>query len=395
MGPLFQPLQRHKCLSVMPTYQCTAACMHCGSYSSPKVNQWLDPELMLAGINQAIDAGYKVVVFTGGEPTLAGETLLRGIRLASSRGVCTRIVTNAWWATDEEAADRKLKELVDAGLVEINYSTGDEHARFVPVDNILRGCRAAAKIPLKTIMVMVETVANRTVTKHTVFNHAEYQTIKKEFPRARVRVIESPWMPISPRKKSEYPAGMATESKNLPGHTGCTSCLGTTTMQADGRIAACCGLGMRSIPELQLGRLGEISIADADRVAENDFLKRWIRVEGPEKILAWAATKNPQIEWEGMYAHRCQSCMRMYKDPEVRKVIQDHHQEKMADVLMGEFLLFEYDYGRAEDETAGEGAGSDEPWPQTLSEQTFATSGPPVSPELAAAHSSDLFPILA
>jgi organic radical activating enzyme len=380
----------------MPTYQCTAACKHCGSYSGPKVNQWLDPDLMLAGIDQAIDAGYKVVVFTGGEPTLAGETLLRGIRLASSRGVCTRVVTNAWWATGEEAADAKLKELIDAGLVEINFSTGDEHARFVPVDNVLWACRAAAKIPLKTIVVMVETVAARTITSQTLFNHPQYRQIRREFPRANVRVIQSPWMPISPQMTTQYPDGMATVKKNLPAHTGCTSCLRTTTLGADGRIGVCCGLGMRSIPELQVGRIGEITIAEADRLGEDDFLKRWIQVEGPERILAWAATKNPEIQWEGMYAHRCQSCMRLYKDPKVRQVIADHHQEKMADVILGEFLLYEYDYARANDETAGEGAGSDEPWPFAIAENGEAAAGLdlPAAPAPVTTSQPESFPIV-
>jgi hypothetical protein len=41
-----------------------------------------------------------------------------------------------------------------------------------------------------------------------------------------------------------------------------------------------------------------------------------------------------------MYAHRCQACLRLYKDPKVRDVIAQHHQEKIADVLVTEWLLF-------------------------------------------------------
>jgi hypothetical protein len=133
---------------------------------------------------------------------------------------------------------------------------------------------------------------------------------------------------------------MATDRSNLAMHSGCTSYLGTTTIQANGQIGACCGLGMRQIPELQLGNVANTSIAEADSQAESDFLKRWIRVEGPEKILAWAADIDPQIEWEGMYAHRCQSCIRLYKDEKVRRVIREHHQEKLADVIFQEWLIY-------------------------------------------------------
>jgi len=357
MNRLFGPIPRAKTLSVMPTYQCTAACTHCGTYSNPKQTTWLDADKMLAAIEQALDSDYKVVVFTGGEPTLAGEDLLRGIRLVDSRGVCSRVVTNAWWATDEAAADSKLAELVSAGLKEINFSTGDQHARFVPVDNIMRGARAAAKIPLKTIVIMMETVEERTITKETILQHPEYKRIQQEFPRAKVRIVESPWMPLSPRMVTKYPPGMAVSKTNLPIHTGCSSCLGTTTVQADGRIAACCGLGMRSIPELQLGHVRDTTIREADERGENDFLKRWIRVEGPEKILAWASRHDPEIVWEDMYAHRCQSCMRLYKDPKVRSVIREHHQEKIPDVIFSEWLLYHYEQaGPAADESvSGEG----------------------------------------
>lgn len=340
---MLAPLPRHHLLSVMPTYQCTAACQHCGTYSSPKERTWLDPELMFSGISQSLDAGYKVVVFTGGEPTLAGENLLKGIRLASSRGAVTRVVTNASWATDEATADAKLAELLEAGLVEINFSTGDQHSRFVPIDNVMWAARAAAKIPMRTIVIMVETVSERIVTKKTIMTHPQWQRIAKDFPRAAVRINESPWMPLSEKSTSAYPAGMVSSRRNLPLRAGCNSCLSTTTLQADGRIGACCGLGMRRIPELQLGNIRDTTIAEADRRGANDFLKRWIRVDGPDKILAWAATHDPSIEWEGRYAHRCQSCIRLYRDPKVRTVLRERHTGKMADVLMREFLLNHFD----------------------------------------------------
>ena len=343
MPSLSEPLGSHRTLSVMLTYQCTAACKHCGSYSNPKQGGQLDPEHMVLAINQAIDAGYEVVVFTGGEPTLVKETLLQGIRLASSRGARTRLVTNGWWAKDEDAADRQVADLIDAGLVEINFSTGDEHVRFVPLDNILWACRAAAKIPMKPIVVIIETADGRTVTRQTLFQHLQFQRIRKEFPGARVLIIESPWMPLSPTKTSRYAAGTATTSQNLPMRTGCVNCLGTTTLLPDGAMSACCGTGMRSIAELQLGNIRQITIGEAYRQASDDFLKRWIRVEGPEKILAWASTKDPGIQWEGMYANRCQSCIRMYGDPRVRKVILEHHQEKIAEVLTTEWLLYHFE----------------------------------------------------
>jgi hypothetical protein len=318
---------------------------------------------MLSAIDQAIDRDYKVVVFTGGEATLAEAQLLAGIKRASSRGVCTRLVTNCWWASDEVSADRLISCLLAAGLVEINFSTGDQHTRFVPVENVLHAVRAALKAKMRTICVMVELVDNRNISAASLAAHSEYKRAVQDYPHGIVRIIESPWMPMSASKVGSYPTGMMTNRSNIVTKTGCNSCLNTTTIQADGRIGACCGLGMRSIRELQLGHVRDTSIAEADERGADDVLKRWIRIEGPERILAWAATHDETIEWEDMYAHKCQACLRLYRDPKVRAVIQRHHGEKIPDIVFGEWLMFHYEDSPtekripAEQHCAGEGVG--------------------------------------
>jgi Radical SAM superfamily len=334
----------------MPTYQCTAACKHCGTLSSPKDETWLPIDDMLRAIDQAADAGYGLVVFTGGEPTLAGEHLLLGIRRAASKGMAVRMVSNACWAGSEDEALAAVGEWVDAGLLELNVSTGDQHSRFVPVESVIRAISAGVEHDLP-VAVMIEVVNGRAITSEGVQSHPMYRAMYERFPGARVSFHESPWMPLSPNRTYSYPDGQATDRANLSTRSGCDSILTTTTVQADGRIGACCGLGMRRIAELQLGTVDSTTIQQADERAGDDFLKRWIKVEGPEKILAWAAEIDPEIEWEGMYAHRCQACVRLYKDPKVRKVIAERHLEKAADVLFGEWLMFHLDLSRDVKET--------------------------------------------
>jgi hypothetical protein len=298
---------------------------------------------MLSAIDQAIQNGYKSVVFTGGEPTLSGEDLIFAIKRAASAGLNTRVVTNAWWAMDEESALRHALSFVSAGLREINFSTGDQHAAFVPLQNVLRACRACLHAGLRSISIMVETVKTRGVTAESLTDDPDFKRLLVQFPSARLHVLESPWMPMSPYKTSTYQGGMVANRANVASRPGCNSCLSTTTVQADGRIAACCGLGMRTIPELQIGHIEKNTLTDADGVAADDFLKRWIRIEGPERILAWAAEHDEDIQWENMYAHRCQACLRLYKDPRVRAVIKQHHREKISDIVTAEWLLYAFD----------------------------------------------------
>jgi hypothetical protein len=230
-------------------------------------------------------------------------------------------------------------------LNEINFSTGDEHSRFVSLDNVIRATRAALEAGL-VVAIMVETVRDRRTTKETIEDHPEFRQLVEAFPVARSILIESPWMPLSPTQVQEYPPGTAIDRSTLAMCRGCDSVLSTTTVEADGSIRACCGIGMRQIPELRIGHITEVTLAEADHIASDDFLKRWIRVEGPERILAWASSYDPDIKWEGMYAHRCQACHRLYKDSRVREVIAKRHEEKIADVLFHEWLLFHYEGNR-------------------------------------------------
>ena len=75
------------------------------------------------------------------------------INYASKKhNLLVRIVTNGFLATSFEYSLEILQCLVDAGLNEINFSTGDEHQLFIPIENIRNGILASAKIGLKPLV---------------------------------------------------------------------------------------------------------------------------------------------------------------------------------------------------------------------------------------------------
>ena len=328
-------------LSVMPTYACQAQCKDCGTVSSPHDRNNLALKTMLSAIDQANELGFLNVVFTGGEATIRWVELVEAIRHANRLQMPTRLVTNAHWATDEEEANHRVRELVDAGLREINYSTGDEHVRFIPLDNVANGIVSALRHSL-SLAVMIELRATRRITKESLLAHPKIKLLGKQ-DQERIRVMESPWMPLNPSMIESYPEGSAINSNNIASTGGCDSVLQTYVMQADGRIGACCGLGMRITPELNVGvSTGEHFLQNAIRDAESDLLKLLLHYKGPEKLLAWAATKNPEIAWENLYAHKCQACLRIYKDPKVGSVVRQHHTELIADVLQAAWIEEEF-----------------------------------------------------
>lgn len=330
-----------KILSIMPTYTCPAACTHCGTLSSPQERSNISLDTILSSIRQAKELSFGLVVFTGGEATLRWKDLLRGLSYARELSLPTRLVTNAHWAHTQETARRKVDELIAAGLTEINYSTGDEHVRFVPFERVVHATVAALEREL-SLHVMVEYRAERTVTRDTLLGHPTIEALPPE-RREALRITESPWMPLDPLVRERYGRGDVANRHNVGLRTGCESVLHTYVVQADGRVGACCGLGLRLIREMNVGRAeGDTFLAEAIAHTESDFLKLWIHYKGPEKILAWAAEKDPDIGWEDMYAHNCQACQRLYKDPRIARVIREHYDEMIAEVVQSAWLQDAY-----------------------------------------------------
>lgn len=345
-------LIQHRNLTLMLTYRCNAQCAECGTFSSPHDKNDITLETGLSAIDWANDVGLKQVIFTGGEPSLRWDDLVKCIRRAKSYNMATRVVSNAQWATSPTVAEKGIQELMDAGLDEINYSTGDEHVRFIPLPNVLNAIRASVRAGMPTAL-MFELRANSRVDEKQLL--ADIETLaSKELMDKHFTFIRSPWMPIRPDNIAEYPDGLYANKQNVAHRRGCESVLSNYVVQGSGKIAPCCGLGMRTVPELQIGSAlempedGKNPLAKAIEEGESDLFLYALHKIGPEKIVAWAAQKDPTIKWENMYAHRCQACMRIYRDPKVKSVIIEHIQELMAEMVYGGMVLRKFEQLAAE-----------------------------------------------
>jgi organic radical activating enzyme len=329
-------------LSVLPTYTCTACCRDCGTLSGPRERTNLSLDSILSAIDQAAQYDFANVVFTGGEPTLRWSDLLTSIVHATSLGLPTRIVTNAYWAVSRRRADGYLQALQKAGLTEINFSTGDEHARFVPVERVVNAIVAALELEMR-VDVMIELRAERRVTQQVLAEHPRILALDPETTE-KLSFSESPWMPLDPFAAEKYPVGTTCNRDNVGIMKGCDSILQAYAVGADGRIGCCCGLGSRLIPEMYVGCVDQRPdfLWRAVEEAENDFLKVWLRYKGPEKIVAWAAAKDSNVDWENRYSHRCQACLRVYLDPRIREIVRLNYREMYGDVLQSVYLDEEY-----------------------------------------------------
>ncbi len=142
------------------TYKCTSTCKHCMYACSPRWSaDWLsleDAQTILAQLATALRDKYPVpgrigvnegVHFSGGEPFLNFDLLLRLIEIARQLGIpATFVETNGFWCTDDETARDKLTALRRAGLDGILISANPFILEHVPFERTQRAFRVAQEV---------------------------------------------------------------------------------------------------------------------------------------------------------------------------------------------------------------------------------------------------------
>jgi hypothetical protein len=330
-------------LTVIATYRCTAACEHCCFQSNPYIQGRVPQDRLIAYIDQAAEIGsIQVVCFSGGEPFLLGQDLVELVERCSRHGLLTRVVTNGYWAVNDDGTRLWLSNLVEAGLNEINFSTGDDHQKFVPLERIVRGMAISLEFGL-TQALMIEDRLGRAVGKQTVLDLAvKYPDLNTAIINGEVSILESPWMEFSTDGyKIEQHQALKVNSANVHLREPCKSVLSTIVVTPSEQLGVCCGLPRQEIPELHAGDLKMLPMKQLIDKALSDFINIWLFVEGPEKILAWAAQHDTSIEWEDKYAHNCDACRAIFKDSRVMTAIRKYHHEKLNEILM-RFAAFQH-----------------------------------------------------
>jgi hypothetical protein len=320
-------------LTILGTYKCTAACKNCCFSSNPYIQKRLGLSEILDFIQEGSRySACKLVVFSGGECFLLKDDLVEAVRYATSLGLSTRCITNGHWAKRMEYGRGRLLDLRAAGLDEINVSTGDFHQQYVDEQTVINAAWLSVEVGMKNTVMMVEVQKERRVTANRLAEDPRMRVLLTEHA-SRFQMLESPWMPTRYDDVVEQRAEHTLTRNNVHLRSGCTSILSTIVLTPDRKVGYCCGLSRERIPSLNADWDGN----NLDSLLEqgaSDFMKIWLWVEGPERILAWAASKDKRIDWEGRYAHHCHACLALFDDPLVRETIRTHYRERVDDVLM-------------------------------------------------------------
>lgn len=281
-----------------------------------------------------------MVVFSGGECTLLGHDLAEMIKYASNRGIRTRIVTNGWWAKTYKIAAAKIKEFKNAGLDEINYSTGDEHQKWVPFKNIRNASVATIRNGL-SCAINVETKdnshfdINKILKKDKVFlsmatSNERYNNDNK------IHIEKGIWAPI--RRDSQNKITY-NEFKNNISFKRCEHLFSIIPINPYGEVLACCGITSEFNPYLRLGNINKEDIKYIYERAFDDILKLWLYTEGPASIAQYINSKKENTSHSVMPAHACILCHKIFNSPRNIEILKNNYSEYNSRVILKYCML--------------------------------------------------------
>jgi hypothetical protein len=99
------------------------------------------------GLNQGLH-------FTGGEPFLKFDLLLKGTRMAAELEIpSTFVETNCYWCSGDDVTREKLELLKASGLRGILISVNPYYLEFVPFERTERGIRIAQEVFEENVMI--------------------------------------------------------------------------------------------------------------------------------------------------------------------------------------------------------------------------------------------------
>jgi Iron-sulfur cluster-binding domain len=257
---------------------------------------------------------------------MLGDDLIKWIEHATTLGLSTRIVTNGHWGAGVNRASSFAKSLVKAGLKEINFSTGLDHQKFVPLSAVIQAAANCVKLGIFTL-ITIEADSNESDVYGSVTTDSIVKELKAIYSSDRFRIQRNSWLQFNDSHESRK------DGQQSRPQGACEQLFDNLVITPHGNISPCCGLTFENIPDLRLGNVNHCDLETAYARAENDMLKQWLHTDGPEEILnaVHKGTVPPKLITKNRI---CGTCANMYRDPETRKLIRNTYQEFIPEVML-------------------------------------------------------------
>lgn len=335
---LLASIHNAKRFAIVTTDCCQANCSHCLMMSGPKRKEMLTLDQIVKALDYVINhTSVEIIVFTGGESTLLGDNLLEAISYCAIRDVPTRLVTNAAWANDGASAERVIRDLRDAGLTEINYSTDDFHRIWIPFENIKTAWNASKNKGFATVLIAICGGPMSNTTPQTVMEllneeiaiiHRESDLHENLPPAAN----DGTRYFISQTEISRLGRGIDLPDEYFPSYEdfenskvygSCPNLMNPVTLNADGTLGVCCGINTEYNSILSLGNMRDILYDQTFSINDfQGFLLSAIQKLGPA-YLYHIATKSATGIVKMRARSACEVCNRLTTDEKLLDTLKE------------------------------------------------------------------------
>ena len=136
-------------VNLLLTYRCTSECSHCFVSCSTRKDDPMKLSEVKEYLEEAKRLGASFVWLIGGEPFLYFDLLSGAIESAKQLGLETFTTSNAFWATSEESALRRLCLLKGKGLDSISFRADPFHWEYNPLEYVRNAIQAAKELNIE------------------------------------------------------------------------------------------------------------------------------------------------------------------------------------------------------------------------------------------------------
>jgi organic radical activating enzyme len=147
---IFDRFTSRERMCIIVTLRCNIECSHCNVGSSPRRHETLTRDEVYGLLSRGRELGKGQVTFSGGEVFLVYSDLIDYVGTAKQAGYEIDIETNAYWATSEETAEKRIRPLVESGLKGMCLSADAYHEKFFSTMRTVNAYRAARRLELLT-----------------------------------------------------------------------------------------------------------------------------------------------------------------------------------------------------------------------------------------------------
>lgn len=332
------PMSKLSQFTILTTNRCTAACDHCSMYSSPQRRG----KVSLATITNTVDQLMfdenhpEVVVFAGGEPTLLRNDLFDAIAYCHEKGLKTRIVTNASWASTMQKAATMINTLRECGLSEVNYSLDDYHARDINYENVFNAWRASKNRGFDSVVI-----ANCYGTHSTITSDFIQQQLGETIPvywdergtpqHSMPRNTDGTYYLISNARLQRVGRGIAVAeqdiiypSKQSSLNLKCPWAVNSAALSAGSHLLACCGINAHGNEFLDFGDVRDANVSALLRKGEQRLVIQAIRKFGPWFLMKFVSDIATRPLFKTRYASVCEICEDVVNNAESCQILRDY-----------------------------------------------------------------------